>query len=49
MQYCSVYITTEDEDEAMVIGRILVEEKLVACVNIHPVFSIYRWQGGVQE
>ena len=49
MQYYSVYVTTEDEDEAMVIGRILVEEKLAACVNIHPMFSIYWWQGDVQE
>ena len=49
MSYCLVYITTEDEDEAMVIGRILVEENLAACVNIHPIHSIYRWEGDVEE
>ena len=49
MQYCIVYITTEDEDEARKIGKALVEEKLVACVNIHPVNSIYRWEGEIQE
>ena len=49
MHYCLVYITTKDEDEAKKIGRALVEEKLVACVNIHPINSIYRWQGEVQE
>ena len=49
MQYCVVYITTKDEDEARKIGKTLVEEKLVACVNIHPVNSIYRWEGEIQE
>ncbi len=49
MQYCSIYITTEDEDEARRIGKTLVEEKLAACVNIHPIKSIYRWEGEIQE
>ena len=49
MQYCFVYITTKDESEAKRIGRVLVEEKLVACVNIHPTNSIYRWKGKIQE
>ncbi len=49
MQYCSIYITTGDEDEARRIGRTLVAEKLAACVNIHPIKSIYRWQENIQE
>ena len=49
MQYCVVYITTKDEDEAKKIGKALIEGKLVACVNIHPVNSIYRWEGEIQE
>jgi periplasmic divalent cation tolerance protein len=49
MPYCLVYITAADEAEAKRIGRALVEEKLVACVNIHPIQSIYRWQGKVEE
>jgi len=49
MQYCSIYITTEDEDEARRIGKTLVEEKLAACVNIHPIKSIYRWEEEIQE
>jgi periplasmic divalent cation tolerance protein len=48
MQYHLVYITTRDEDEARKIGKALVEEKLAACVNIHPIKSIYRWEGEVQ-
>jgi periplasmic divalent cation tolerance protein len=49
MQYYSIYITTKDEEEARKIGRKLVEEKLAACVNIHPMKSIYRWGGGIEE
>ncbi len=49
MQYCSIYITTGDEDEARRIGRTLVEERLAACVNILPIKSIYRWEGDVEE
>jgi len=48
MQYRLVYITTRDEDEARKIGKALVEEKLAACVNIHPIKSIYRWEEEVQ-
>ncbi len=49
MQYRLIYITTKDEDEARKIGRTLVEEKLAACVNIHPIQSIYRWEGEIEE
>ena len=35
-------------NEAKKIGRILVEEKLVACTNIiSPIHSIYSWQGKI--
>lgn len=49
MEYCIVYITTRTEDEAHRIGRVLVEEKLAACVNIHPVKSIYWWEGNIED
>jgi len=49
MKYCSVYITTGDEDEARRIGRALVAEKLAACVNILPIKSIYRWENDIEE
>jgi periplasmic divalent cation tolerance protein len=42
MPYCDVYITVKDEEEAQRIGRAMVAEKLAACVNIHPIKSIYR-------
>jgi periplasmic divalent cation tolerance protein len=48
-QYCLVYITAKDEEEAQIIGKALVEEKLAACVNIHPIRSIFRWQGEISQ
>lgn len=40
-----VQITFPNEQLAAEIGQLLVEEKLVACINIFPVRSIYSWQG----
>lgn len=45
-----VYITTESKEEALRIGRVLVEEKLAACVNIiNGMNSIYSWEGNIEE
>jgi periplasmic divalent cation tolerance protein len=50
MQNRLVYITAGSMDEARRIGRALVEERLVACVNlIDGMKSIYWWQGAVEE
>lgn len=46
----SVYATFGSEEEALRIGRLCVEERLAACVNVlGPVRSIYRWQGEIEE
>jgi periplasmic divalent cation tolerance protein len=46
----SVYAIFADDEEARRIGRLLIEERLAACVNIlGPCHSIYRWQGKVEE
>ena len=47
--YCLIYITAKDESEAREIGRALVGEKLAACVNFHPIRSIFRWQGEIEQ
>jgi periplasmic divalent cation tolerance protein len=50
MSIVTVYCVFADEAEARRIGRLLVEEKLAACVNIlGECRSIYRWQDRVEE
>lgn len=45
-----VYITAPHRDDALRIGRTLVEERLAACVNVlDSMTSVYRWQGAVHE
>lgn len=45
-----VYITCNNEDEALKIGRILVEKKLAACVNMTSgIKSIYKWGDKIVE
>jgi len=49
MSVISVYAVFANMDEAERIGRLVVEERLAACVNmLGPVRSIYRWQGAVE-
>lgn len=45
-----VYITASNKEEARKIGRILVEERLAACVNIFDgMNSMYWWEGKIQD
>lgn len=44
-----IYITAGDMAEARKLGRILVEERLAACVNIFPITSIFRWKDNIDE
>ena len=47
---CVIYVTAPNRDEAVRIGRALVEARLAACANvIDGVTSVYRWEGEVQE
>lgn len=49
MKYAMIYATSKDEKEANRIGKALLKEKLAACVNIHPIKSLYNWKGKVRE
>jgi len=44
-----IVATAPDRDAAVSIARTLVEERGVACANILPAVSIYRWEGEVQQ
>ncbi len=42
--------TFGSRDKALEIARLLVAEKLAACVNVLPEMrSIYRWEGDIEE
>jgi len=37
------------QDDARRLAKLLVEEKLAACVQLLPIESFYRWEGAVQN
>ena len=41
--------TVATEEEGARIGRLLVEERLAACVTLVPARSIYRWEGAISD
>jgi len=48
--YSIIYITTSGESESKKIAKILLQEKLAACVNIIPnITSIYLWNELIEE
>lgn len=48
--YCVVLVTAGSRENASLIARTLVEERLAACCNILPgMTSVYRWEESVQE
>ncbi|MFX0035256.1 MAG: divalent-cation tolerance protein CutA [Candidatus Hermodarchaeota archaeon] len=50
MNYYLFFVTVPNINEGQKIARILVENKLVACVNIiQNIYSIYRWKGKIEE
>ena len=49
-EYVIVFVTTGSVEEAKQIAEVLVDQQLVACVNIVPeILSIYYWQGKVEK
>ena len=50
MEFVFAYITTGSREEAIRIGRSLVEERLAACANIlDGVTSVYRWEDSIEQ
>ena len=49
-QQVALVLTTFGVGQAVAVARVLVEERLAACVNVLPAMtSIYRWDGAVQQ
>ena len=44
-----IYITCKDKKQAKNISKNLLEKRLVACTNIHPIESMYWWENKIQE
>lgn len=45
-----IFTTMPDDERADAIARTLVDERLAACVNVHPpMTSTYRWKGTVER
>ncbi len=48
--YIVVLVTTPSREEAEIISRKLLEEKLAACINVvDNVKSLFWWKGGIDE
>ena len=47
--YGVMLTTTPTREEAQKIARLLIEEKLAACVQLMPIESFYFWQGKTQN
>ena len=44
-----LYITTENKEQALDLGKKIIEQDLAACVNIIPgMESIYKWENSIQ-
>lgn len=50
MSVVTVYAVFANVEEAMTIGRAMIDEQLAACINVlAPCTSIYRWEGKVEQ
>ncbi|MFH0898689.1 MAG: divalent-cation tolerance protein CutA [bacterium] len=44
-----IYITCSSHQEGKKIAMHLLEKRLIACANMVPITSLYRWQGRVLD
>src|SRR3989338_6291443 len=44
-----MYITCKDKKEARKISSYLLRKRLVACSNMFPIESLYRWKGKIVD
>ncbi len=48
-EYGDVHVTCGSRSEAQLIADALVADRLAACVQVHDVESVFRWQGSVER
>ncbi len=44
-----LYVTFPSKSVAKEMAALLIEKKLIACANIYPIDSIYKWKGEIKE
>jgi periplasmic divalent cation tolerance protein len=49
MPFLMCYVTFPDLETARLVVRQLLDARLVACANLFPVESLYRWEGCIQQ
>ncbi|MCD7878414.1 MAG: divalent-cation tolerance protein CutA [Candidatus Gastranaerophilales bacterium] len=50
MTYCIINCTVQNENDAQLIAKHLINKQLIACCNIIPaILSIYKWDGHICE
>lgn len=49
MNFLFIYITVPDKKGAKKIAECLLEKRLIACANIFPINSMYRWEGEIVD
>ena len=50
MNQILLLITTEsNKEKAKEIAKLLIKRKLAACVSIKDIYSIYEWEGKIEE
>lgn len=49
-EYIQIYTTTENKDDAGMIAKRVVENRLAACAQVvGPITSTYWWEGAIEE
>ena len=44
-----IYSTFKNTEEAVKIGKVILDKKLASCVNIWPIQSMYSWEGKLEK
>ncbi len=47
MSFTFLYVTAKNRSEARKLSTHLLSKKLIACANIFPIESLYRWNGKI--